>query len=352
MATNRDVLELLDGLKVSLNAHLEAYDQALLRSWARAWTEVAAEWEAALDDLVAASTDGGWPSRTQIFRAERAKRALAVTRENLVDLARQMQVSVSQDLPRLVAEAVDWELRMMSAQLPPAEIRTAVIWQGFNRVDPAQVRAIVERTMTRVTAASRPIPTWVDTHIRSTLVRGVLVGENPRRAAARMRARIGNDFDLGRTRSLVIARTEMLDAHRAGAREFDKANRSVTAKWQWVSTLDSRACIGCIVMHGREFPVTATGPNGHQQCRCTRVPVLKSWEDLGFEGIEEPPPLFSDSKAWFDALPDTDQIAIAGRARWDSYRNGFVEWGDLVSLKTNRGWRDSWIPTPAGLIAP
>lgn len=351
MAVNRDVLELLDGLKVSLNASLEAHDRAMLASWARAWSEVSAEWEIALDDLIASSTDGAWPSRTKIMRAERAKRALALTREHLVALAAELQVTVSQDLPRLVADAVDWELRMMNAQLPPTPVRTVGVWQGFNRVDPRQVRAIVERTTRRVTAASLPIPGWVDTQIRSTLVRGVLVGENPVRAAARMRARIGRDFDLGRSRSLVIARTEILDAHRAGAAEFDKANRSVTAKWSWVSTLDSRACIGCIVMHGQEFPVTQGGPDGHQQCRCARAPVLKSWDDLGFTGVEEPPPLFPDSKTWFDGLPENDQKAIAGPARWAAYQDGSVAWGDLVSLRTNPGWRNSYIPTPVGLLS-
>lgn len=351
MAVNRDVLELLDGLKLSLNAALEAHDRAILASWSRAWAEVSAEWDVALADLVAASKDGAWPTRTQIFRAERAKRALAFTRERLIAVAGQLQISVAQDLPRLVADAIDWELRLMEAQLPATARRTVNIWQGFNRVDPRQVEAIIARTTRRVTALSRPIPGWVDTNIRSSLVRGVLVGENPAVTARRMRERIGQDFELGYSRSLVIARTEILDAHRKGAQEFDKANRSVTARWEWVSTLDSRSCIGCISMHGQTFPVATAGPEGHQQCRCTRVPVLKSWDDLGFEGIEEPPPLMPDAKAWFDNLPEAEQVAMMGRRRFDLYTSGRVDWSDLATLRTNPGWRNSYIPTPVDLLA-
>lgn len=350
MAIDRGVLELLDGLRLSINQALEAHDRAMLASWARAWTEVSAEWDLAVADLISASKSGAWPTHTQVMRADRAKRALALTRDALIGLAGELQVTVSQSLPRLVAEAVDWELRLMMAQLPPTSIRTAELIAGFNRLDPVAINAIVARTTRRVTALSRPIPAYVDTVIRSTLVRGVIVGDNPVRAARIMRQRIGSGFDLGRVRSLVISRTEMLDAHRAGSLAVDKANRSVTAKWQWVANLDSRTCIACVVMHGQEFPVTTEGPLGHQQCRCTRVPVLKSWDDLGFD-LEEPPDLLPDGKAWFDSLPESEQLAIAGRARLDAYRNGTAGWDDLASRRTTRDWRDSFIPTPPAALA-
>lgn len=350
MAVDRGTLELLDGLRVSITQALEARDRALLASWARAWTEVSAEWRDALDELVAASRDGAWPSRTQVLRAERAQRALRVTRDGLLDLAHDLQVTVTQDLPRLVDDAFEWELRLAASQLPATHPRTVAITAALGRVDARQVAAIVERTTDRVTALSRPIPAYVDTVIRSVLVRGVTVGDNPRRAAQVMLDRIGGGFDLGRTRALVIARTEMLDAHRAAAFEFDRKNRTVLDGWEWIATLDTRTCIGCLAMHGQTFPRTSPGPLGHQQCRCTRLPKTKSWADLGID-IDEPDDLLPDARAWFDALPEADQLAIAGRARLDAYRAGTVAWGDLASRRTNPGWRDSFIPTPVGLLA-
>lgn len=350
MAVDRGTLELLDGLRVSINQALEARDRALLASWARAWNEVSAEWQAALDDLVTASDGGQWPSRTKIRRAERAQRALRVTRDALIDLAHDLQVTVTQGLPQLVDDALEWELRLATSQLPATHPHTLEVTAALTRVDARQVAAIVERTTTRVTAASRPIPAEVDTIIRSTLVRGVAVGDNPRRAADTMLSRIGSSFDLGRSRALVIARTEILDAHRAAAHEFDRKNRATLAGWQWVANLDARTCIGCVAMHGQTFPLSEPGPLGHQQCRCVRVPKPKSWADLGFDGIDEPADLLPDAQAWFDGLPEWDQLAIAGRARLDAYKAGTVPWGDLATRRTNRGWRDSFIPTPVGLL--
>lgn len=350
MAVTRGTLELLDGLQVSIDQALDAREQALLASWARAWSEVSVEWQDALDELVAGSVGGQWPSRTQIRRARRAQQALTVTREALLDLARDLQATVTQALPALVDEALEWELRLASSQLPGTAARTVQLTSSMSRVDPRQVAAIVDRTTRRVTALSRPVPPAIDTIIRSTLVRGVAVGDNPRRVAATMLDRIGQSFDLGRSRALVIARTEMLDAHRAAAAAFDKANTATLAGWDWVATLDVRTCIGCLSMHGRSFPLSEPGPLGHQQCRCVRVPKVKSWADLGFT-IEEPPSLLPDARAWFDALPDADQLAIAGKARLSAYRAGTAAWDDLATRRTNKGWRDSFIPTPAGLLA-
>lgn len=351
MPVTNSTLELLDGLTVHVDSALEAVDRAVLASWARAWTEVAVEWEAALADLVAASEDGQWPSARQVRRARRAGEAMRVTLAAVERASRELGLTVSRSLSTLVPEAAEWELRLLGSQVPQSTARGVNLLAGLERVDERQLDAIVRRTMFGVTADAAVLPSFVTTTIQSVLVRGVAVGESPREAAAEMLRRLRGVFDLGQTRALVIARTEMLDAHRAAGLASDLANRSVLSKWQWVTTLDARTCIGCLAMHGREYPVDTPGPLGHQQCRCVRVPVTKSWAELGFTGIEEPPSLLPDARAWFDTLPPATQERIAGRQRLALYLDGHVSWEDLATRRTNPGWRDSFVPTPLSRLA-
>ena len=347
MAVTPTTLRLLDSLSTHVDTVLEQVDRAVVEAWARAYDEVAAEWEAALADLTAASQDGAWPSRRQVRRARRAQEALEVTVRSVEAVAAELGLSVSRSLSTLVPDGAEWELRLLASQLPPDRTGgAAAVLARLERVDPDQLAAIVARTMAAVTKDAAVLPGFVSSTIQSVLVRGVAVGDSPRVAAAEMLRRLRAVFDLGRTRALVIARTELLDAYRAASQAADGANRKVLAGWQWCATLDPRTCIGCLSMHGREFPISQPGPQGHQQCRCARLPVAKSWTDLGFDGVDEPDDTFPDAQAWFDTLPPATQERIAGAARLAAYLDGKASWEDLVTKRSNPGWRDSWVPTP------
>lgn len=179
--------------------------------------------------------------------------------------------------------------------------------------------------------------------MRSTLIRGIALGDNPRDAARTMLSRVEGGFNGGRARALVIARTEMLDAHRASAQAQDLANAESLAGWQWVATLDTRTCPSCLSQHGTVHPVADPGPMDHQQGRCARLPKAKSWRDLGFD-IDEPADIFPDAQAWFEGLPANDQVAVMGQARLDLLKSGKVGWADLSTRRSTDGWRDSYAP--------
>src|SRR5699024_7435562 len=93
--------------------------------------------------------------------------------------------------------------------------------------------------------------------------------------------RVEDRWDYSLSRAMTVSRTEIIDAHRAAARETEQANSDVLAGWEWSTHLDNRTCRACISMHGRRFPLDQAGPEGHQNCRCARRPVPKSWRDLG-----------------------------------------------------------------------
>ena len=80
-------------------------------------------------------------------------------------------------------------------------------------------------------------------------------------------------------------------------------------------------------------------------CRCTRLPVVASWEELGIRA-PEPPSELPDAEAWFWALPRAAQLRIMGPGRLRLLEDGRVGWGDLSTVRQNPRWRQSRVPTP------
>lgn len=350
LAVDRSTLRLLAGMRIALNTTVDDTVRALVVAWARAWDELAPAWDTALTDLITATADGGWPTRAQILRAERALRALDLTRDALEQVVSQAGGTILQALPDLTADAAAWQARLTASQLPPTAGTQAVLNVAFNRVDPAALEWIVGRTTGQITSLMAPLSGQAYAAMQATLIRGVTLGDNPRGAAREMVRRVGGDFNGGLTRAATIARTEMLDAHRAASQAQDLANTDVLRGWAWMCTLDTRTCPSCLAMHGTEHALTEGGPSDHQNGRCARIPLTKTWADLGFTGVEEPASVVPDARAWFDALPETDQVSIMGPERLNLLRTGQATWDDLSLVRTTPGWRDSHTVTPVRLL--
>jgi hypothetical protein len=152
------------------------------------------------------------------------------------------------------------------------------------------------------------------------------------------------EFNGGLTRALNLARTEILDSHRAAAEIGQEQHDDVLEGWVWHAELNNsrgRTCPSCWALHGKVFSLSVPGPIDHQQGRCSRTPKTKSWADLGFD-IDEPDDLIPNAREIFDSLPEAEQVAIMGRARLDLLRSGGVTWEDLTELRTTPEWRDSY----------
>ena len=323
-------------MRVEVSKTVDKATRDLVQAWSGAWAEVADEWSTALDELTAA---GEWPTRTQVFRAKRAQRALNATVEALEGLASTSGVRIIQDVPVMSALGMVWAEQLVASQWPKGE---ALDWAA---VDPKALSSIVKRTTQQIEKATRRLPQDQSAVMKQVLVRGIAVGDNPRRAAALMLDRRGGVFDGGRRRAETIARTEMLDAHRAAALAARKENANVLAGWEWQATLDVRTCPACLSMHGRIFPVDAAGPQGHQNCRCASLPVVKSWRDLGFD-MDDPKSDMPDAEEWFNSQPDKVQAAIMGPERLRRLRSGDLLWDDLAVRRDNPGWRPSYVVRP------
>ena len=87
-------------------------------------------------------------------------------------------------------------------------------------------------------------------------------------------------------------------------------------------------CMSCIAKHGQVFPLEEE-QRDHWNGRCSQIPVTKSWEELGFEGIEDTRPAIQTGEEWFNALPESAQRERMGRSKFHAWKAGDIKLGDL-----------------------
>lgn len=343
MAITDETLRQILALRLTIDGTVDAATGRLIASWAQAWQELLPVWQVAVDELTLAAAAGRWPSRRTVLKAEKTRQALAVTLDALKDLSATSGVTITGALPDLIRETLDGHSRIVGSQLPDG------IDPRLDRPNQATLDAIVRRASGDIVSLTRPLSTQANLAMRASLIRGVAVGSNPRKVAADMLSRVEGDFNGGRNRALVIARTELLDAHRTAGLVTDRANAATLGGWEWVSALDRRTCPACWGMHGTRHELTEPGPLDHQQGRCARVPVTKSWRDLGFD-IPEPPSLLPDARTRFGQLSRDDQLAVMGPKRLAALDSGKLSWDDLAVRRSTAGWRDSFVPAPVSSL--
>jgi SPP1 gp7 family putative phage head morphogenesis protein len=141
------------------------------------------------------------------------------------------------------------------------------IQKAFNRPIHAQT---LNKMWTRQFEALKKIGDDTAQGIREELTKGFAKGHNPRKIARNMTEEVDG---IGRHRSTVMARTEVIRTHSESA--LDRYERAgvdkVTGRAEWLSAGDSRVCPICESLNGVQFAIKeARGmiPT-HPQCRCT-----------------------------------------------------------------------------------
>lgn len=332
MSVTADTIARNRAMRAEVDASVTATVAHLTKAWGVAWSEIVDEWAAAIADLV----DGDeWPTAAQIARATRAQKALQAAGDALDELSREAGVRILSDISTVTGAAGEWVERIAATQLPDGA--TA----GFARVDAKALDAIVTRSTKAVTAATRPLSRQATAAMKATLIRGVAVGDSPEQAARIMLARSRDGFNGGLARARVIARTEIVDAHRAAATAARDANRDVLRGWRWTTEFSSRTCPACLSMHGTEYGPGEPGPLGHQCCRCAATPITRSWRELGFD-IPEPAGIEQETgEQWLARQPETVQKQVLGNG-WQAWKAGNWPASQWATRRTSDGWRDSY----------
>lgn len=340
LSVDRRVLNLITKQKRDLKALTDREARALLIAWARAWDEISAALDEAIEELLGAATGGTGVVQRRITVRQAAK-ALDEASAMLEALIVTTGVKASADLLAIVRQGSRNAEALTRAQLP----KQAEATMRLLRTDSRQIAEIVNRTSQRITSRHVWLSADAQEALRRELVRSVTVGDNPKVAARRMRQRVNGVFNGGRNRALTIARTEQLDAYRRAAKVSDQLNKTVLEGWRWIAELGERTCRSCVAMHGREFPVNVDGPDDHPNGRCARVPITKSWADLGFPELDEPADLTPDAEEWFKGQPEEVQRKILTNRGYDEWKAGRYPMEQWTHQRQNEGWRSSRQPT-------
>ena len=346
MAVTRTTIAHTISMRNELSRYVGEAELKLARMWEVAWREVSDEYALAVGELIDMG-EGDWPTRSQILRAQRVENALKVTLDQMDALVPASATAMKENLSTILASAEHWSEQIAKTQLPPYGIATS-----WSRVDVGAMDAIVRRSTGRIHSLTRPLTRDMVSRMKQVLIRGVIVGDNPRAAARQIMRRTEQVFNGGRARALNIARTEMLDAHRAAATKARAANHDVIKGWRWHATLSARTCPSCLAQHGTFHKPDELGPLDHQQGRCTAVPVTKTWDELGVKGITEPADDFPNAREWFNAQPRDTKLSIMGAERLRRLEAGEIGWNDLSRRVVTPGWRDSYQIAPLSVKPP
>lgn len=317
----------------------------LAQHWAHTWDAI--ESELATTTLALAQLDDDSKASAAI-RNVKARDALAIATEGLTDCLATSNLNAADVARRLINQATSDQDALITTQLPAGHTI------NLASVDARQIDAIMRRTLDQITVRHWHLNKAATASMKRNLAVGVTLGRNPKQVAEHMVNMVQGDFEGGLARALVIARTEQLDAYRAAAQAHHNTNRGVLQGWQWYAELDHRTCASCISHHGELRPLDDPGPLDHHQGRCSRLPVTKTWGQLGFDDIDEPPTALDEDAGyqWFQNQPETMQKNILGPKRYDAWTGGRYpvddwtirkhHWSRDENGKIVQDWRDSY----------
>jgi hypothetical protein len=121
-----------------------------------------------------------------------------------------------------------------------------------------------------------------------------------------------------------------------------EANADIIEDTVWVATLDANTCTLCAALDGQRWPVgQGKRAPAHWGCRCSRVPVIKSWTKLGLKGLKDLPEgtrasmngQVPDTVTYGEWLKDQDQSvqeAVLGVKKAGLFRSGKLKINDFV----------------------
>jgi len=136
-----------------------------------------------------------------------------------------------------------------------------------------KVKLLASRTFTDL----KNVEEATATSLRRVLTDGLVKGDNPWTIARELNKTVDS---IGKNRSLIIARTEIIRAHAEG--QLDALERmgvaEVGVQVEWSSAGDDRVCEQCQPLEGQIFKITDS--HGviplHPQCRCAWIPYTES----------------------------------------------------------------------------
>lgn len=267
------------------------------------------------------------------FTSKRLEKLLEAIRQINHDAHVLVGRELRSELRALAGYEAQFQARLIGSALPVAwDIVTPTVETLYAAVTarPFQGRLLKEWLTDLDTNAAR--------RVRDAVRMGVVQGETIDQIVRRVRGtRALNYADsamaISRRGAEAMVRTAVSHTTTVARNELYQANADLIEKEQWVSTLDTRTCPTCQGLDGETFEL-GKGPAtpAHIGCRCVRVPVTKSWKELGFD-IEELEPSTRASMGgqvpatmtygeWLRKQPAGTQDEALGPTRGKLFRDG------------------------------
>jgi SPP1 gp7 family putative phage head morphogenesis protein len=177
------------------------------------------------------------------------------------------------------------------------------------------------------------------------LISGVTLGWNPRRIAPQ----IEQALNVPRWRALTVCRQEGLRCYKTSNLETYRANSDVVEQWRWACDQSPRTCAMCLAMDGTLHNLDEDFES-HVQCRCSPVPVTKSWESIlsryGINTNDIPETSvavnnYTSGADWFEQQSDVVKRQVLGGAKFAAYQDGTLTLKDLVGISHSEDWGTS-----------
>ena len=179
---------------------------------------------------------------------------------------------------------------------------------------------------------------------------GVSIGEDNYTLAKRINNTLNTSVNHAKTIAITGANSV---ANQARMKTYE-ANDDVISKYQYLSVLDAKTSNFCKAYSNKLFdaqtkkPIGHTLPyrepphNTHWRCRSSIIAVLKTFEELGIEGIDEIPKGTQSSidgqvsadlsfNGWLKGKTKTEVNDILGKGRADLFLQGKITMSDLIN---------------------
>lgn len=96
-------------------------------------------------------------------------------------------------------------------------------------------------------------------------------------------------MEVTRRQATNLTRTAVNHVANSAREKLFEENDDLVGGVIWVSTLDTRTCEVCMGYDGEEFEIdSGPRPPAHPSCRCTTIPRVKTWRELGIDADEVP----------------------------------------------------------------
>lgn len=348
-------------LQIRLARTVDPIVASLVQSYARAWQQIRDELLVAIAEAEAQSALLGQPGPAAI-RTARLQRALDALTRQLQQLNEIAGVTVS----GAAAGAVTAPGLVLASLLRQAGLSAPTLSERA-------LQRLIQRASGAIASDYRKLSRDAEEALREALVRGMAEGKGPRDVARQMvdraralaaarygltpeqvadlrRAGMAEDvvgevraaFNGGQQRALTLARTELVDASRAATTASYLASGQVVG-WRWLCALDARTCPACWGMHNTVVDDAAAHQLGHQNCRCTQVPILRG-EELGASDMGDPDAALRALLAGGGNRADLLRMSFGKQRLRYLAAGGSVR--DMAMLRDNPGWRPAYVVKP------